>query len=252
MKKASVFFTVIISLTMIFSLTACNKEEPNHTVSFITNGGSVVSTISDDIIECAPASTKDGYSLDGWYYDSELTDKVEFPVLISVDMNFYAKWYKSLEQYKNEFTEKLKTEIKDDEAKLIGTLSDKITVSYTYTYEYKSDDNSYITQYSANVWLTFEYGNFENASGQITYNYENKINGVTTVEKKAFYSVLSLRQTGENYLIKDGYFLTLTPSDVDETELLEDFNFYLHLAQGKVRSLAGFEYKDTILDYNRQ
>ena len=166
-------------------------------------------------------------------------------------MTFYAKWYKSLEQYKKEFSEKLKTEIKDDEAELRETLSNKITVSYTYTFEYKSDDNNYITQYSANVWLTFEYGNFEDASGQITYNYENKINGVTTVEKKAFYSVLSLRQTGENYLIKDGYFLTLTPSDIDEVELLEDFNFYVHLAQGKVRSLAGREYKDTILNYNR-
>lgn len=251
MKKILRVMISIFLMFTIISMVGCRQEKPNHTVSFITNGGSAVSTITDDIIECAPASIKEGYSLDGWYYDEELTDKVEFPVLISIDMKFYAKWYKSLEQYKKEFSEKLKTELKDDDAELRETLLNKITISYTYTFDYKSDDNTYITHYTADVWLTFDYGNFEDASGQIIYNYVNKVNGATTVEKKAFYSILSLRKTGENYMIRDGYFLTLSPSDMDISELLKDFNFYLNMAQSNVCSLAGREYKDTILNYDR-
>ncbi len=66
-----------------------------HTVTFETNGGESkeqlkVRTFS--YISAAPAATKTGYTLEGWYLDPELTDKITFPYTVTENVTMYANW----------------------------------------------------------------------------------------------------------------------------------------------------------------
>ena len=69
-----------------------------HTVSFYTNGGSYVApvTVSDGgYISRFPATTKNGYTFDGWYYDSNFTRRAQDTSPIYSDVTLYAKWIAS-------------------------------------------------------------------------------------------------------------------------------------------------------------
>ncbi len=64
-------------------------------MSFNSNGGSSVSTISqleDSAITPPSNPTKDGYTFDGWYADSELTIPYIIDTMPSEDITLYAKW----------------------------------------------------------------------------------------------------------------------------------------------------------------
>lgn len=63
-----------------------------YQVSFITNGGSELSSFRAATIEVSPECTREGYSLIGWYSDSELTNPITFPYILSRDITLYAKW----------------------------------------------------------------------------------------------------------------------------------------------------------------
>jgi uncharacterized repeat protein (TIGR02543 family) len=66
-----------------------------YTVSFNENGGSSVSNITEDfntIIAAAPVSTKTGYTLQGWYTEETLTNKLIFPYTIQSNVTLHAKW----------------------------------------------------------------------------------------------------------------------------------------------------------------
>ncbi|HAE42533.1 MAG TPA: hypothetical protein DCG34_06375 [Clostridiales bacterium] len=71
-----------------------------HTVTFVENGGTTVADIQryhNTKINTAPVSTKTGYTLEGWYTNSGLTNKVTFPYTVTDDATFYAKW--TINQY---------------------------------------------------------------------------------------------------------------------------------------------------------
>lgn len=68
------------------------KWLPTYTASFVSNGGSDVSSFRTAIISQKPESKRDGFSLVGWYTDSSLTKAVEFPFTLNSDTTFYAKW----------------------------------------------------------------------------------------------------------------------------------------------------------------
>lgn len=63
------------------------------TVEFETNGGntieprSVCIACSPDSYEIIPTALKDGYTFEGWYYDEELTDKVDGETMLFVIPN---------------------------------------------------------------------------------------------------------------------------------------------------------------------
>lgn len=66
-----------------------------YIVSFEENGGSTVPDItqaSGSTIDTAPVSTKDGYTLEGWYTDAGLTNKITFPYTVTENATLYAKW----------------------------------------------------------------------------------------------------------------------------------------------------------------
>ncbi len=64
-------------------------------VSFETNGGSPISApdyYHADSIAAAPSSSRAGFALEGWYFDSGLTSKVSFPLIVTRSTTLYAKW----------------------------------------------------------------------------------------------------------------------------------------------------------------
>lgn len=66
-----------------------------YTVQFHVNGGTDVDDIEryeNTKIYSEPISTKTGYTLEGWYTDSDFNDKVTFPYTVAVDVTFYANW----------------------------------------------------------------------------------------------------------------------------------------------------------------
>ena len=66
----------------------------NFTVTFETDGGSEVNSVSSYIVKESPETTKANKSLSGWYLDSECKDenKVTFPFYPTEDVTLFAKW----------------------------------------------------------------------------------------------------------------------------------------------------------------
>ena len=65
-----------------------------YAVSHYVDGGTNVKNYS--ILEgqsiSAPTSTKENYSLIGWYSDEDFSNKVEFPLVINDNVDLHAKW----------------------------------------------------------------------------------------------------------------------------------------------------------------
>ncbi len=69
------------------------KEE--YTVSFVTNCDTVLSDIKVDknsALTNIPTVTKNGYKLEGWYLDSNYTNKLDVTMPITGNITLYAKW----------------------------------------------------------------------------------------------------------------------------------------------------------------
>ena len=65
------------------------------TVSFDSNGGRKVDSLSvkkGGLASEPAAPQRDGYTFDGWYSDSGLTEKFDFAAKITKDITLYAKW----------------------------------------------------------------------------------------------------------------------------------------------------------------
>ncbi len=80
-------------VTSNFTLYA--KWTAIYTVTFESNGGSVVSTQTVQYggqAEAPSTPTKDGYTFEGWYRDSDLSDIYNFEAIVTSNLNLYAKW----------------------------------------------------------------------------------------------------------------------------------------------------------------
>ncbi|WP_141499613.1 InlB B-repeat-containing protein [Paenibacillus luteus] len=67
----------------------------SYIVSFDSNGGAAVAsqTVSNSSTASKPvAPTKNGYTFDGWYTNSNLTEAFEFDTAITGDITLYARW----------------------------------------------------------------------------------------------------------------------------------------------------------------
>jgi chitinase len=66
-----------------------------YTISFNSDGGSFIDSITQDYntnISLPEAPTKDGYTFDGWYLDSELLTEYSDSTMPSENITLYAKW----------------------------------------------------------------------------------------------------------------------------------------------------------------
>lgn len=69
-----------------------SDSEQTFTVTFETNGGSAVQSVTTDVIEEEPQTTYEGHDFAGWYTDSNFTDRVTFPYTVTQNITLYAKW----------------------------------------------------------------------------------------------------------------------------------------------------------------
>lgn len=77
------------------STTESSSSQELFTVSFSSNEGSAVTSISDTTINSEPVTTRAGYKFLGWYQSFDFSgDKITFPYTISSNLTFYAKWEK--------------------------------------------------------------------------------------------------------------------------------------------------------------
>ncbi|MBQ5906440.1 MAG: InlB B-repeat-containing protein [Treponema sp.] len=81
-------------LTISKDTTLYAAYKKNFTVTFETNGGSELNSVSSYIVKESPETTKANKSLSGWYLDSECKDenKVTFPFYPTEDVTLFAKW----------------------------------------------------------------------------------------------------------------------------------------------------------------
>ena len=67
-----------------------------YTVTFNSNSGSAVASRQVQkggaLSAPNPPPTREGYNFDGWYSDSSLTKKVDFPYTVTGNITLYAKW----------------------------------------------------------------------------------------------------------------------------------------------------------------
>ena len=81
---------VIVVIIVILLIKGCGVKE--YTVSFDTNGGSAVNSLTikeDGTISEPTAPTREGYIFEGWYYNDE---KFDFSTKITKDMTLEARW----------------------------------------------------------------------------------------------------------------------------------------------------------------
>lgn len=73
------------------------KDEKEYTLTFQTNGGSEIKSITEkentEIDLSNYTTQKDGYNFDGWYSDKALTSKIT-SITLDSDKTVYAKWEK--------------------------------------------------------------------------------------------------------------------------------------------------------------
>ena len=81
-------------LTILNDTTLYAVYKKNFTITFETNGGSEVNSVSSYIVKESPETTKANKSLSGWYLDSKCKDenKVTFPFYPTEDVTLFAKW----------------------------------------------------------------------------------------------------------------------------------------------------------------
>lgn len=96
MKKIFVLFSLLLGLALVSAVPFVAALD-DWDVSFNSNGGSTVATITDvddgTTISAPTAPTKAGYRFLGWYEDSALTNPWNFATeTVEADMTLYAGW----------------------------------------------------------------------------------------------------------------------------------------------------------------
>jgi uncharacterized repeat protein (TIGR02543 family) len=107
MKRiAKAFFLAAIVVSLSLTVCACGSNSNTlienitnrntlKTVTFVTNGGTSVSSQTVEKLSSAPKTTKKGSVFDGWFLDETLTRAAVFPLTVSDNMTLYARWLKT-------------------------------------------------------------------------------------------------------------------------------------------------------------
>ena len=74
MKKKIIISILLVALA-VFALASCGDNTPEYTVTFDTNGGTMVQSVTvaeGDRVPTPAAPYKEGYSFVGWYHNGVL------------------------------------------------------------------------------------------------------------------------------------------------------------------------------------
>lgn len=109
-KKGFISLTLVVFVFLLFgcgvsqATKAPTTQAPTtltpttqavYNITFISNGGSTVDTISSvhgSSVSEPPTPSRDGYRFMGWFSDVNLTQSVEWPYQLLANQTFYAKW----------------------------------------------------------------------------------------------------------------------------------------------------------------
>ena len=179
-----------------------------YQVDFEENGGSLIDSYRAAIVEKAPESLRDGYTLCGWYYDSELSKPVEFPCTLIEDTIFYAKWQ---QKFKVTFDSAGGTKVASLETGFIESAPEPTLKDKTFAGWYLDSGYAEETKIEFPYTVTHEitlYAKWTAIQCTVTY-YENGATGGTVpssvkVDKGGTYTVCG--NTGG--LEKTGYAFT--------------------------------------------
>ena len=132
-------FTIAALLTQSGGITLYAKWTQvlnQFTVTYQTNGGSTIAPVtytSGETIVEPTAPTKEGYTFNGWYGDSELTQSYTFGPMPDSNLTLYAKW--TINQYTITFESNggsTVTALTGDYQTLITKPTNPIKVGYTF------------------------------------------------------------------------------------------------------------------------
>ncbi|GAB4546835.1 MAG: hypothetical protein Fur002_22250 [Anaerolineales bacterium] len=183
-----------------------------YTISFIENGGSAVTDITDDYganVSTPTDPTKTGYTFGGWYSDAGLTSAYTFSTMPLGGVTLYAKW--TINQYTISFIENggsAVADITDDYGANVSTPTDPTKTGYTFggwysdagltsAYTFSTMPLDGVTLYAK--WTINQY--------TVTYNGNGNTGGSAPVDASSPYNynstVTTLGNTGS--LVKTGY-----------------------------------------------
>jgi len=80
-----------VSDTSVFSYDS-GTSHVQYTVTFVTNATASLDPLVTSLIETMPMVENGTLTLEGWYFDSALTEKANFPLFVDHDMTLYAHW----------------------------------------------------------------------------------------------------------------------------------------------------------------
>ena len=184
------------------------KWTATYTVSFETNGGTSLTSYRTAEIESIPEAKRDGFSFIGWYKDSGLTQKAEFPLTLQGDTTLYAKWQQI---FTVSFVTDGGTEISSNQTGYIETSPATTKADASLEGWYTDSDFSAASKVTFPYTVTGDvtlYAKWQAVQCIITY-YPNGATGGSvpesvSVDKGSLYSVLG--NTGN--LAKTGYAFT--------------------------------------------
>ncbi len=140
--------TGLIIFVLAFILVGCGDSGP-YEIAFESNGGTAVNQLQVDDLEdisLLNEPTRDGYTFDGWYFDSALSEAFSLENvedhLVENDLTLYAKWM-ALSTYTVAFDTKTETSI-DSQEVMDGHLStepvEPVREGYTFDGWYLEDE----------------------------------------------------------------------------------------------------------------
>ncbi|XFA98876.1 InlB B-repeat-containing protein [Candidatus Izemoplasma sp. B36] len=164
-----------------------------YTITFNSNGGSVVSAITQDygtVVTQPTNPTKVGYTFNGWYSDSGLTQSYTFTTMPASNITLYAKWI--VIQYTLEFVDWDGTVLQTAEYNYgtdLGAVTapaDPSRTGYTFTgwdipipTTMPASDVTITAQYTINQY-TLEFVNWDGSILQTTtHDYMADLSGVS-------------------------------------------------------------------------
>src|SRR5574344_2100207 len=155
MKKITKALLTLCLVFSMFSVLSCtkNKNTEEYTITFETNGGSEVASITQTYntsVSKPTNPTKTGYTFDNWYSDISLDTQYTFTTMPLNGITLYAKW--NINQYTIAFNSNGGTPVNSIVADYNSTVekpSDPLKDGYTFAGWYS--DSTLGTAYTFNT-----------------------------------------------------------------------------------------------------
>jgi len=207
---------------LVFSFISCSDEtETMFTVTFNSNGGSNVSSISGiksgTTIELPVNPTKTGFIFSGWFFDNE-TFINQFTSLTEITNNIvvFARWNEPIKE-KYRFANGSWWKYPESE-EVVDAISELGESSFSV---YGGGVNiSYIGVYTLNGGLLSDWGASDDAEWAYLYNMDGKIGIVVTDSRYGIYAMFG------KSMLNDFYSSTYSEWYLDDMQdLINGFGF---------------------------